>query len=178
MVTASRRQGAPGWPIDETSVMLERIISGGESGANQAAWRAARAFGVASGGWMHKGFLTDDGCRPEFAEQFAAADLPTDAEPARAEQNVWNSDATLWFGATTTSVAHATVQACQKFARPCLPVYPEAAFEPSHVATWIVENRVRTLNVAGNCENDEPGIGDHVEQFLGEVLRQLGHERA
>lgn len=157
--------------------MLAKIISAGESGANQAAWRAAKTFGIATGGWMHKGFLTDQGRRPEFADQFAAGDLPTDSEPARAEYNVRNSDATLWFGRTTTSGAQATVRACHGLGKPCLPVYPAASFEPSHVATWILENKIRTLNVAGNREDAEPGIGERVEQFLGEVLQQLGHER-
>ena len=36
--------------------MLEKIISGGQTGADQAAWRAAKAFGVPTGGWMPKDF--------------------------------------------------------------------------------------------------------------------------
>jgi len=157
--------------------MLEKIISGGESGADQAAWRAARGFGVAVGGSVRKGFLTNDGLRPEFAAEFAAAELPTDSEPARIEQNVHDSDATVWFGQTTTSAAHATVTACLTLGKPYMPVYPGASFEPSHVATWILENQVKTLNVAGNREHEEPGIGDRVERFLGEILKALGHKR-
>ena len=53
-----------------------------------------------------------------------------------------------------------------------------ASFQPSHVAAWIVENQIRTLNVAGSRECEEPGIGEKVEQFLGEVLLHLGQERA
>ncbi len=158
--------------------MLEKIISGGESGANQAGWRAARAFGVAGGGSMRKGFLADDGHHPDYAEQFAAAELPTDSEPARTERNVHDSDATVWFGQTTTTAAHATVEACLRLDKPFMPIYPGASFEPSHVAAWILENQVKTLNVAGNREHEEPGIGDRVERFLGEVLTVLGHERA
>ena len=107
---------------------------------------------------MPKGFLTEDGPHPEFAEQYGAAEMPTDSEPARTEQNVQDSDATLWFGETTTSGAQATVGACHRFGKPCMPVYPGASFEPSHVATWIVENKIRTLNVAGNRE--ARGAGD------------------
>ena len=110
-----------------------------------------------------QGFLTEDGPRPEFAEQYGAAELPTDSEPARTEQNVQDSDATLWFGETTTAGAQATVGACLGFGKPCMPVYPGASFEPSHVATWIAENQIRTLNVAGNREGEEPGIGDRVQ---------------
>jgi hypothetical protein len=157
--------------------MLEKIISGGQTGADQAAWRAAEAYGVSTGGWMPEGFLTEDGPRPEFADRFGAAELPTDSYPARTEQNVRDSDATLWFGETTTSGAHETVGSCQRLGKPCMPVYPGASFEPSHVASWIAENSITALNVAGNRESDEPGIGDRVERFLGQVLQQLGHHR-
>ena len=99
-------------------------ISGGDTGASQAAWRAAAAFGVPTGGWMPNGFLTDDGPHPEFAEQYGAAELPADSELAISEQNVKDSDATLWFGRTTTAGAHATVAACLACGRPYMPVYP------------------------------------------------------
>ena len=158
--------------------MLDKIISGGQTGADQAGWRAARAFGVPTGGGMPQGFLTEDGPRPEFADEYGAAEMPTDGGLTPTEQNVQDSDATLWFGETTTSAAQATVGACQRFGKPCMPVYPGASFEPAHVATWIAENQIKTLNVAGNREGEEPGIGDRVERFLGEVLQQLGHQRA
>jgi hypothetical protein len=158
--------------------MLEKIIISARTGADQAAWRAAKAFGVPACGWMPNGFLTEDGPHPEFADQYGAAELATDSVPDRTEQNVLAADATLWFGVTTTLGAQATVGACQRFAKPCMPVYPGASFEPGHVASWIAENKIRTLNVAGNREEEEPGIGDRVESFLGEVLQQLGHERA
>jgi hypothetical protein len=154
------------------------MISSGETGANQAAWRAAKAFGVAMGGWVPKGFLTADAAHHEFAEQYGAAELPTDSEPACIEQNVQDSDATIWFGLTTNSCAHATVAACHQFGKPCMPVYPGAAFEPEHVAEWIAEHKIKTLNVAGNREGEEPGIGDRVERFLVEILEHLGHHRS
>ncbi len=159
-------------------IMLDKIISGGQSGADQAGWRAAKAFGVLSGGWMPRGFLTEEGPHPEFADKCGAAELPTQSVRDRTEQNVLAADATLWFGVTTTLRAQETVGACHRFAKPCMPVYPGASFEPCHVATWIAENTIGTLNVAGNREQEEPGIGDRVERFLGEVLQQLGHERA
>jgi Circularly permutated YpsA SLOG family len=158
--------------------MLEKIISGGETGANQAGWRAAKTFGVAAGGWMRKGFLIDDGCHPEFAEQFAAIELRSEGEDVSTDRNVQESDATVWFGQTTTAAAYATVAACLAFRKPYMPVYPGASFEPSHIATWIVENKIKTLNLAGNRERDEPGIGARVERFVGEILEQLGHKRA
>jgi Circularly permutated YpsA SLOG family len=156
--------------------MLEKIISGGQTGADQAGWRAASAFGLATGGWMPRGFPTEDGPRPEFAEQYGAAEMPAEDDLGATEQNVRGSDATVWLGETTTATAHATVGACQRLGKPCLPICPGATFEPSHVATWISENDIRTLNVAGNHAGEEPGIGDRVERFLGRVLQVLGHQ--
>ena len=41
--------------------MLERVITRGQTGADQAAWRAAKAFGISTGGAMPLGFLTETG---------------------------------------------------------------------------------------------------------------------
>jgi hypothetical protein len=150
--------------------MLEKIITGAQTGADQAAWRVAQAFGVQTGGWMPRGFLTADGPRPEIAQQHGAAEMPTESYSARTEQNVRESDATLWFGETATSGAQATVGACRSFGKPCMLIYPAASFEPEHVSQWTAECQIRTLNVAGNREADEPGIGDRVQRFLEQVL--------
>jgi hypothetical protein len=158
--------------------MLDKILSGGQAGADQAGWRAARVFGIPTGGWVPAGFLTDEGPRPEFAERFGAVEVPADGPSTGSEPNVRDADATLWFGETTTPEAQETVGACLRLGKPCLPVYPAASFTPAHVATWLAENQVRTLNVAGTGEGEAPGIGAWVEQFLVEVLRQLGHEPA
>jgi hypothetical protein len=151
--------------------MLDKVISGGQTGADQAGWRVALALGVPTGGWMPKGFRTEDGPHPEFAARYGAVEMPTASYAARTEQNVRDSDATVWFGETTTAGARATVGACRRLGRPCMLVYPAASFEPAHVAAWIQDNKIKTLNVAGNRERDEPGIGERVEQFLREVLR-------
>jgi hypothetical protein len=158
--------------------MLTKVISGGESGANQAAWRVAKSYGLVTGGWMPKGFLTDQGPYPEFAQQWGAAELPTDSQTDCTEKNVRDSDATVWFGDTTTSGAQAAVKACLAFGKPVIPIFPGAYFEPSQIAKWLTDNKIEVLNVAGNREHEEPRIGDRVEQYLGEVLERLGHKRA
>jgi Circularly permutated YpsA SLOG family len=119
-----------------------------------------------------------DGRRVPDRGRYGAAELPTASNPARTERNVQDSDATLWFGETTTSGAQETIGACQRLGKPCMLIYPGAEFEPSHVAIWIADNEIRTLNVAGNREGEVAGTGESVELFLDEVLQQLGHERA
>jgi hypothetical protein len=131
------------------SNMLDKVISDGQTGVGEAAWRAATAFGV-----------------------------PTGGDPSDTEPNIYAADATLWFGATTSAGARETVAACLRLGKPCLPVSPGVSFESSHIAAWLAENAVRVLNVAGSGESEEPGIGAQMEHFFGQVLEQLGHERA
>jgi hypothetical protein len=49
----------------------------------------------------------------------------------------------------------------------------EILTQPSEVAAGIEAGEVRVLNVAGNREGTEPGIGERVERFLVAVFRQL-----
>jgi Circularly permutated YpsA SLOG family len=138
----------------------------------------ARPEQTKAGGARPGRFLTAAGPHPAFAELYGAVEVPPGDAATPTARNVQDADATIWFGETTTADAHATVAACRQSDKPCMLVYPAAAFQPEHVATWIAENQITTLNVAGNCEAEEPGIGDRVERFLGEVLVRLGHKRA
>ena len=45
--------------------MIEKIISGGQSGADQAALDAAIKLGISHGGWIPKGRITEDGTLPD-----------------------------------------------------------------------------------------------------------------
>jgi hypothetical protein len=48
------------------------------------------------------------------------------------------------------------------------------ATRPSQVKEWIEAQGGRVLNVAGNRESKDPGIGERVERFMLRVFRQLG----
>jgi Circularly permutated YpsA SLOG family len=90
--------------------MLERVISGGQTGADQAGWRAA---GIPTGGWMPLGFLTEDGPRPEFAELYGAVETSSAAYPPRNRMNAQAGDGTLWLGDVGSLGARTTLAACR-----------------------------------------------------------------
>jgi hypothetical protein len=46
------------------------------------------------------------------------------------------------------------------------------------VAGWLAEKQVGVLNVAGNRESRQRGIGRRVERFRRDVFRRLGHTEA
>ncbi len=75
--------------------MLDRVVGGGQTGADQAGWRAAKASGIATGGWMPAEFMTEAGPRPEFAEMFGAVELPGGGYVERTRANARDSDATV-----------------------------------------------------------------------------------
>jgi Circularly permutated YpsA SLOG family len=75
--------------------MITLVISGGQTGADQAGWRAAQAGDIPTGGWMPKGFLTEEGPQRWLANVYGAREMPTKSYPARMVQNVKDSDGTL-----------------------------------------------------------------------------------
>jgi Circularly permutated YpsA SLOG family len=125
---------------------------------------------------MPRGFLTEDGPRPDFAEEYVAVELASKDYKDGTRANVRDSDGTLWFGDFMSPGGRATLDACRFAPKPFLIVY-RGATRPSAVVSWIEANGVRVLNVAGSRESKAPGIGARVERFVGEVLRQLARGR-
>jgi hypothetical protein len=54
--------------ISRAGMSAERVLVGRRS------WRAARACGIATSGWMPEGLQTEDGPRPEFLQLDGAAE--------------------------------------------------------------------------------------------------------
>jgi hypothetical protein len=77
--------------------VIPRVISGGQTGADQASLRATRAAGIATGGFAPQGWLTNDGPAPGLAG-WGLVQCPEPGYPSRTRANVRDSDATLWFG--------------------------------------------------------------------------------
>ena len=69
-----------------------RIISGGQTGVDRAALDAARAAGIACGGWCPKGRLAEDGPLPAH---YPLAQTPTHRYGQRTQWNVRDSEGTL-----------------------------------------------------------------------------------
>jgi hypothetical protein len=92
--------------------------------------------------------------------------------PPRTRANVADSDATIWFG-STQSRGYATTHHAALAREPDHPflVVFGGLTRPSVVRDWLATHRPRVLNVAGNRESGNPGIGERVEAFLSEVFR-------
>jgi Circularly permutated YpsA SLOG family len=156
--------------------VIIRVITGGQTGADEAAWRAAKAAGLPTGGWMPKGFITERGPRPEFADLYGAKEIPTVDYAARTQANVADADLVLWFGDSQTPGGRLTVGLCRQRGLSCLLIQPGQNVRPQKVAenvhTYFLPKR-GVLMVAGNRESKSPGIGARVEEFLETMFRRL-----
>jgi hypothetical protein len=72
--------------------MIEKIVSGGQTDADQGALDAAIKLGVSYGGWIPKGRITEDGTPPD---KYKLQEMLSDSYPKRTVQNVIDSDGTV-----------------------------------------------------------------------------------
>lgn len=160
--------------------MLEKIISGGQSGADIAGWRAAKRFGLATAGWMPRRFLTETGPRPEFAELYGAKETESPGYPERTRRNLRLAELLLWFGDPESRGGKLTLRECPVG---YLRVWDRKPYNwtPARVAEWLgspgstgTREGCRTLMVAGNRESGCPGIGEWAETYLCDVFRLMG----
>lgn len=130
--------------------MIRKIVSGGQTGADQGALDAAIALGIPHGGWIAKGRRTETG---PLAEKYQLKQLPTVSNAKRTEKNVIDSDGTLILShGKLTGGSALTLEFASTHQRPCLHVDLEAipAFQAATlIASWLEQNRIEVLNVAG-----------------------------
>jgi hypothetical protein len=142
----------------------DRIVSGGQTGADRAALDWAIARGIAHGGWCPRGRVAEDGPIPP---RYALEETPSSDYAQRTLWNVRDSDATLVVSrsAVLTGGSAYTARCAEQLAKPCLHAHP-GADDAETVRAFLARNHVRTLNVAGPRASGEPGIYDYVYALL------------
>lgn len=145
---------------------LKRIISGGQTGADQGGLRAAERLDLLTGGFAPKGFRTEEGNQPWLGTKFGLVETATTLYTQRTMANVALADATLIMGKTTSPGTRSTLAICASLKKPFL-LNPKTHQE---FREWLAEHEVETLNVAGNRESVNPGIGKQVENFIFRAL--------
>ena len=139
--------------------MLVKIISGGQTGADQGALDAAIKLGIPYGGWIPKGRKTENGPLPD---KYQLTEMPTANYAKRTKKNIVESDGTLILSHGDLSGGSAlTKENAEGLKRPCLVIDFNTinTFKAAmKVVNWIRENGIRTLNVAGPRASIDPRI--------------------
>jgi hypothetical protein len=156
----------PSWPL--------KVVSGGQVGADIAALKIAHYFGIPTGGFIPRGFRTQQGCHPEYETLYGMEEMPTTNYKDRTFANVESSDGTARFAYDFGTPGElCTMKAIWINNKPFFDVEPADPNhpKPSQMVEWIREHNIHTLNVAGNAN---PRIEMFVCSFLQEVFRLLG----
>jgi hypothetical protein len=151
--------------------VIERIVSGGQTGVDRAALDAGLAFGVPVGGWCPRGRLAEDG---PIDPRYPLRETPSASYRQRTEWNVRDSDGTLVLtrgrpsGGTALTIARA-----RQHRRPVLVLDLSARPGVPSLLHWLETSGIAVLNVAGPRESQQPGIQAESRAFLEDALRLL-----
>jgi len=151
--------------------MIQKVITGGQTGVEQAAWAAARRAGIATGGYMPRGFLTDEGPAPRLGALHGAIESPFD-DARRGRANLRGANGLFWFGSTDSPEARDTFDACRELAKPFLTINPRAT-PIADAVTWLAVFGTAILVVTGDRAARAPGIGPLVKAYLDRTFVSL-----
>jgi len=131
--------------------MIKKIISGGQTGADQAALDVAIENDIPHGGWIPKGRMTEEGTLPV---QYQLQEMPTKSYPKRTEKNVLDSDGTVIFThGTLTGGSLLTRKKALAHDKPFLHLNMNKVGLTEAVnllKTFIESHGIEILNVAGS----------------------------
>jgi hypothetical protein len=159
-------------PVAGSNTRLERIVSGGQTGADRAALDFAIEHNIAHGGWCPKGRLAEDGPLPNC---YMLQETSTNAYPQRTEANVRESDGTVVITIATTLSGGSleTFFLAKKNKKPILHLaqeQPDGSSVGEKLRRFIADNGIKVLNVAGPRASQEPKVYGFVREVLLKVL--------
>lgn len=143
-----------------------KIISGGQTGADQGALEAGKELGFETGGWAPFGWITEEGTAKELLQGYGLQMCPDYGFKARTRKNIEDADLTIIYGKLSSAGSKYTEHVCQAKKKP-YAVNPM----PMMIKKLIEKYDVKVLNVAGNRESVTPGIKEHVRRTLIEGFR-------
>jgi hypothetical protein len=152
-----------------------KIISGGQTGADQAALDAAIKLNIPHGGWIPKGRINESGPLPS---RYNLQEMDTHSYPKCTEQNVIDSDGTLIIShGKLTGGSDYTYQMAKRHAQPWIHIDLDRTSELDaslQINSWISENSVRVLNVAGPRASEDDKIYDKTKDVVEGVILLAG----
>jgi hypothetical protein len=146
--------------------LIEKIISGAQTGADRAGLDAALHLGLFVGGTVPRGRMTEDGpLSDDEMRRYNLVESKFMGYPSRTRANVRDSDGTVIFGDQLSPGTQKTIRLCDDLGTPFLANPTKEVF-----LGWSKAMGIRTLNVAGNRESRNPGIYERTLVFLLDAL--------
>ncbi|MCP3890815.1 MAG: hypothetical protein GY702_18375 [Desulfobulbaceae bacterium] len=149
---------------------IKKIISGGQTGADQAGLDLAIKHNIPHGGSIPKGRLTEDGVLPE---KYQLEEMTTKSYPKRTEKNVLDSDGTVIF--THGELTGGSLLTCKKAVEHGKPVIHldmgKLSVEETSalLKNFVEDNDIEILNVAGSRASEDMLIYEKTFQVIETV---------
>lgn len=161
--------------------MIKKVISGGQTGVDQAGLLAANYVGIPTGGWAPWNWMTEKGERREALEKLGLKADRYDAKtyPIRTESNINAADGTLIITCGIESPGTKfTETVCKRNRAHCYKVIDyKSNVAVLEVVEWIKDHRIKILNVAGPRESKIGRITkEEVINFMIKVLKGANRE--
>lgn len=172
--------------------MIEKVISGGQIGADQAGLAAAYHLKIPTGGWAPKGFQTSKGKASYLLEKrYGLKEVETPGAGGyieRSKRNVDESDGTIAFKVSSSVGTDKTIGYCKTRIwkvlvnesqpteyKPILIFSLDESEEDNLSAfkTFILSNSIKTLNICGQRSGKTPDWPKQIKRFLIKALQTI-----
>lgn len=171
-------KGLPMIFIEQISIMLQKIVTGGQTGVDRCALDVAIELNLDYGGWCPLGRKAEDGMIDPI-KYSNLKETSTDDYSQRTELNVRDSDGTLIMTIgdreTMDRGSKFTIDMTEKYVKPlCLINLNENNdANETRILEWISTNKISILNIAGPREENIPGIYIRSKHFLRNFLKKI-----
>ncbi|KTD39114.1 putative molybdenum carrier [Legionella nautarum] len=156
--------------------MIEKIVSGGQTGVDQAALSIAAEMGINIGGWCPKGGLDENGsCILDVYPSLKETSTTNPDE--RTKLNIQDSDGTLIIVPTWPLAekikdgTRLSIEYAQKLGKPYLVIRLDKKNNASaKLKEWVEAQNIHILNIAGPRESSSPGINKKSYELFRELF--------
>lgn len=156
---ARRGSPTPSLRVGYCMSTVRKVISGGQTGADQGGLEAARLCGLETGGWIPRGFPTLNGPAPELGRRYRLQEHSSPNYPPRTRRNVKESDGTLRLARNFNTPGEiCTLKFLRQYGKPHLDIDIDHPPLIEEVRNWPDRHRIRVLNVAGNTDRQAASI--------------------
>jgi hypothetical protein len=149
---------------------IEKIVSGGQTGADRAALDFAIQHVIPHGGWCPHGRKAEDG---PIGGGYLLKETPSSNYLQRTEWNVRDSDGTAVFSISPvlTGGSKKTVDLAHKHHKPVIHIARDGGpASPAQALLRFIQNhKIKVLNVAGPRASKEAEVGAFVKEVLEEL---------
>lgn len=142
--------------------MLEKIISGGQTGVDRAALDVAIKYAIPHGGWCPKGRLSEEAF--PIPSQYLLKETDSEDASVRTKYNIRDNDGTLIIVPTNppavTDGTILTLEEVKASDKPYFIIALSKGHDNGAILEWLITNNIKRLNVAGPRESQCLGIYD------------------